>query len=177
MVNLSSGTFAPAELTVPDRGRDRLRRSLTQAERQLVAHVVADGGIARWRDEACRQLWIARCSFDRSSRLARSQAARLVVALADRPVRDSVRDALESSQDRAWPAFWLYVSRRALPPYRAEPLFLLAWSAWRLQQSGLARTATARAMAEDPTHRGAALLAALLGRDPAQELRCWTMRP
>jgi Domain of unknown function (DUF4192) len=162
---------AVTALAAPVHGRDRLQLALVRAERQLVARVVADGGITRWRQESCRQVEVARRAFDRSGRLARSQAARLVVALADRPVRDACWLAIDSGPDASWAGLWLHLSRRALSPYRPEPLFLLAWSAWRLQQPGLARAAAACALVEDPGHRGAALLNDLLRRGPAPAQR------
>jgi Domain of unknown function (DUF4192) len=159
----------PPEFGPPISGRDRLRRTLAHAERNLVARVVADGGIAEWRQENRRRVGCARRTFARSGRLARSEAARLLVALADRPMRDSCWLAVDSDPDAVWPALWLHLSRRALPPYRAEPLFLLAWSAWRAGQPSLARAAAARSIAEDPDHRGAALLLALLHRGPVPD--------
>jgi hypothetical protein len=84
------------------------------------------------------------------------------VALADQPTRDRCWHAIEAQSDPGWPTFWLHVSRRALPPYRAEPLFLLAWSAWRRGDVRLARAATGEALTEDPAHRAAAMLLAMM---------------
>lgn len=87
---------------------------------------------------------------------------------------------VESRADTRWPAFWVYLSRRALPPYRAEPLFLLAWSAWRLGDVRLARTTADEVLRRDPEHRGAAMLVALLrlgiqpGRLPSLAVRSVT---
>jgi hypothetical protein len=166
---MATAVDIPPELGTPIAGRDRLRRALTHAERQLVARVVADGGIAQWRQESHRQLGRARRFFARSGRLARSDAARLLVALADSPVRDSCWLAVDAGPDATWPAFWLYLSGRALPPYRSEPLFLLAWSAWRLRQPTLARAAASRTVAENPKHRGAVLLLTMLEGGPGPE--------
>ena len=101
-------------------------------------------------------------TFARHGRLSRRVVADLVVALADQPTRDRRWWVVESGDDADWTAFWLHLSRRALPPYRAEPLFLLAWSAWRLGDIRLARTAADDVLAEDPGNRAAAMLLALL---------------
>jgi hypothetical protein len=148
---------------VPAKGHRRTRQALQHAELRFVARVVADGGIGLWRAEAESRLEAARVSFSRDGRLARSAAADLVVALADQQTRDRCWRAVESQPDPAWPAFWLHLSHRALPPYRAEPKFLLAWSAWRLDDGRVARAAGGAALMEDPQHRAAAMLLAMLG--------------
>jgi Domain of unknown function (DUF4192) len=147
---------------VPTRGRRRAQQALEDAELRFVARVVADGDIGPWRAAAEPRLRAARESFARYGRLARGVGATLVVALADQPTRDRCWRAIESQPDPGWPDFWLHVSRRALPPYRAEPLFLLAWSAWRLDDVRLARAAAGEALTEDPGHRAAAMLLAML---------------
>jgi hypothetical protein len=140
----------------------RTRRALDEAELQLVTRVVADGGIGPWRTAADERFRTALTSFARHGRLSRRVAAGLVVALADQQTRNRCWRVVDSRNDADWPAFWLHLSRRALPPYRAEPLFLLAWSAWRLGDIRLARTAADDVLAEDPGHRAAAMLLALL---------------
>jgi hypothetical protein len=56
----------------------------------------------------------------------------------------------------------MQLSRQALPPYGSEPLFLLAWSAWRRGDVRLAHSAAEAALAQDPGHRAAVMLLALL---------------
>ena len=140
----------------------RTRRALDEAELQFVARVVADGGIGPWRTAADERFRTALTSFARHGRLSRRVAAGLVVALADQQTRNRCWRVVDSRNDADWPAFWLHLSRRALPPYRAEPLFLLARSAWRLGDIRLARTTADDVLAEDPGHRAAAMLLALL---------------
>lgn len=140
----------------------RTRRALEEAERRFVAQVVADGGIDRWRATADQRLRMALDAFTRRSRLSRRVAADLLVALVDEPTRDQCWQVVESRADVDWRPFSLHLSRRALPPYRTEPLFLLAWSAWRLGDVRLARAAADDVLALDPGHRAAALLRALL---------------
>jgi Domain of unknown function (DUF4192) len=140
----------------------RSRRALEEAERQFVARVVADGGIGPWRAAADSRFATALATFARHGRLSRHVAASLVVALADEPTRDRCWRLVESRVQADWPAFWLHLTRRALPPYRAEPLFLLAWSAWRFGELRLARAAADDVLEEDPEHGAGALLRALL---------------
>jgi hypothetical protein len=155
----------------------RTRRALDEAELQFVARVVADGGIGPWRTAADQRFRTALTTFARHGRLSRRVVADLVVALADQPTRDRRWWVVESGDDADWTAFWLHLSRRALPPYRAEPLFLLAWSAWRLGDVGLARAAANAVLTQDPGHRAAAMLLALLwlgvqpGRLPSLAVR------
>ena len=140
----------------------RTRRALDEAELQFVARVVADGGIGPWRTAADQRFRTALTTFARHGRLSRRVAAGLVVALADQPTRDRCWRVVESRNDAEWPAFWRQLSRRALPPYRAEPLFLLGWSAWRRGDVRLARNAADEVLRQDPGHRAAAMLLALL---------------
>jgi hypothetical protein len=154
-----------------------MRGALDEAESQFVARVAVDGGIGPWRAAADRRFRTAETTFARHGRLSRRVAAGLVVALADPPTRDRCWLAVESRNDTDWPAFWLHLSRRALPPYRGEPLFLLAWSAWRLGDDRRARAAADQVLMHDPGHRAAAMLVALLwlgvdpGRVPALAVR------
>jgi hypothetical protein len=129
---------------------------------RLVSQVVADGGIGPWREATDLLFRTAWTTYGRQDRLSRTLIASLAVALADQPTRDRCWRAVESQPDRAWPAFWRHLSGRVLAPYRAEPLFLLAWSAWRLGEHRVARAAVIEALAEDPGHRAAALLLTLL---------------
>lgn len=147
---------------VPTGGRRRSQLALEHAELRFVARIVADGGIGPWRAAAESRLATARASFIRQGRLARGVAADLAVALSDQPTRDGCWRVIEAQPDPTWPAFWLRLSGRALPPYRAEPLFLLAWSAWRLDDLRLAKSAAVGALTEDPGHRAAAMLLAML---------------
>jgi hypothetical protein len=146
----------------PTNGRRRTQQALERAELAFVARVVSDGGVGAWRAAVGPRLRVAHAAFSRRGRLARGVAAGLVVALADQPTRDRCWRAVESQPDSTWSAFWLHLSRRALAPYRAEPMFLLAWSAWRLDDVRLARAAAAEALTEEPGHRAAAMLLAML---------------
>jgi hypothetical protein len=139
-----------------------MRRAFEDAELQLVVRVVADGGIGPWRAVSDSRLRTALATFAPRGRLSRRVAAGLIVALADQQTRDRCWRVVESRIDADWPAFWLHLTRRALPPYRCEPLLLLAWSAWRSGEVRLARAAADDVLRADPGHRAAAMLRALL---------------
>ncbi|MFL6127864.1 MAG: DUF4192 family protein [Mycobacteriales bacterium] len=173
----------------PGAGRvDRLRRALDRAERDFVADVVADGGIDCWRRRLEGRFRAARDALSgpgipagpRAPGTAAGRAgpggpgvswaesAALVVALADRAVRDRVWRQLDADPDRRWLLLWRHLARRALPPYRTEPLFLLAWTAWRLGDPATVRAALGCARVQDPGHRASVLLNRMLtaGTDP-----------
>jgi hypothetical protein len=133
-----------------------------RAELQFVMRVVSDGGIRPWRALTELRFAAARRAFARQGRLSRGETATLLVALIDLPTRDRCWLQVESHPDPGWPAFWRYLSRRAPRPYRVEPLFLLAWSAWRLGELPVALAAAEATAAEDPHHRGAVMLRSLL---------------
>jgi hypothetical protein len=164
----SAGRDSAVDLAVPTGGRPRTRQALEQAEVLFTTRVAQDGGIGPWRRLTEARFLTARHAFGRRGRLSRGDTAALVVALIDESIRDRCWVQVESDRDVAWISFWLYLARRALPPYRAEPLFLLAWSAWRLREPELARSAVNAALVEAPGHRAAAMLKALLrdGVDP-----------
>jgi Domain of unknown function (DUF4192) len=149
----------------------RTRKALEVAERRFVAQVVAERGIGQWRAAAEQRLETALDAFTRRSGLSRRVAADLIVALVDRPTRDRWVQVVESRTDVDWREFWRYLSRRSLRPYRTEPLFLLAWSAWRVRDVRLASAAAEDVLALDPGHRAAALLLASLWLDvePARQ--------
>jgi uncharacterized protein DUF4192 len=161
--------FGAADLAVPVSRRFRVARALEQAETLFVARVADDGGIAPWRRLTEAHFLEARRTLARTGRLSRADTAALVVALVDVVIRDRCWVQVESDRDPLWTVFWLHLVRRALPPYRAEPLFLLAWSAWRSGDTGLARCAVEASLVEAPGHVAVGMLATLLrtGVDPS----------
>lgn len=154
---------------VPLGRRVRLSRALEQAETLFVARVAQDGGIDPWRRLTEARFLHARRRLARAGRLSSADSAALIVALVDVVMRDRCWLQVESDRDPVWTGIWLHLARRALPPYRAEPLFLLAWSAWRSGDPGLARRAVDAALIEEPGHVAATMLATLLrtGADPS----------
>lgn len=156
------------DLTVPNGRKARVRLLTERAEVLFVREVVRDGGIGPWRQRAAARLEAARDGYA-AGKLARTEAAALVVALVDRTARDVAARLVAEDPDPAWADLWLHLARHALPPFRAEPLFLLGWTAWNLGDRPLAVHVIAEVRRQEPAHRPAALLAALLaaGGDPA----------
>lgn len=142
----------------------RLRAGLNRAEQRFVAEVVRDGGIRPWRQRALSRLSAARDS-SRAGRLSRGETASLVVALTDRPTRDRFWERIERDGAEVWLPLLRHLVRHALPPYRVECLFLLAWSLWRQGSASLAVTVVEAVLAEDPLHRAGGMLATLLRAD------------
>lgn len=142
-------------------GVDRLRRALERAEIDFVAAVVADGGIEPWRRRVEGRFRAARDALGRSG-VSRAESAALAVALVDGPVRDRCCRLVDTDPDHRWLALWRHLADRTLPPYRTEPLFLLAWTAWRRGDVAAARSAAGRAQLQEPGHKPSALLAAVL---------------
>lgn len=157
------------DLAVPNGRKARVQRQLERAEVLLVGQVVRDGGMSVWRRQAEERVRAARLSCARG-RLAGTESVALVVALLDRSVRDQCWLLVEEDPDPEWVALYADLARHALPPFRAEPLFLLAWAAWRLGDVPLATRAVEAARAEEPEHNAAAMLAGILaiGLPPAE---------
>jgi len=135
--------------------------ALERAELSFVTQVVRDGGIGPWREALTDRFRGARGAAA-ESRLSRTDTAALVVALADRLVRDRCWLQVEEDRHPEWVGLWRHLAGHALPPYRAEPMFLLAWSAWRTGDAALARAAVTAVRAADGSHHPAAMLDAML---------------
>lgn len=149
------------DLAVPNRRKARVQRQLERAEVLLVGQVVREGGMTTWRGQAEERFRVARRTSARG-RIARTEAVALVVALLDLPVRDQCWLLVEEDPDPEWVTLWTHLVQHALPPFRAEPLFLLAWSAWRLGDVSLAVRAVEAARVEEPEHGAAAMLSGIL---------------
>jgi len=157
------------DLVPPAPAADRLRRELDRAEQRFVARVAGAGGIAAWRADMAGAFAAARPAPPAS----RARSAGLVVALLDGVVRDRCWLAVEQGDPvdlPGWTDLWRHLARHALRPYRAEPLFLLAWTLWRSGDRVTAGLVTAMVGREDPTHRAGGMLAEVvrLRLDPAR---------
>jgi hypothetical protein len=161
----AAGDPSRLSLAVPGGRRVRLRRALERAEMTFAARIAEDGGIVPWRRLIEVRFLAARETFARRDRLSRTDTAALVLALTDEPTRDRCWVQVEANRDPAWIGFWLYLARRSLPPYRAEPLFLLAWTAFRLRDAELARAAVDDTLIEEPRHTAASMLQQLVQSD------------
>lgn len=164
---LADPAAVAADLAPPSGAASRLRRHLERAETRFVAQVADQGGIGPWRQGVDARFETA---GDRlaTSRVSRAETAALVVALADRAVRDRCWERVESGADERWLSLWRHLARHAVAPYRVEPLFLFGWTAWRRGDGISARVAVECALQEDPEHRATGMLAELLraGIDP-----------
>jgi hypothetical protein len=152
--------LAALGLAAPAAAR-RLSADLNRAEQRLVVEVVRSGGIGPWRRAAQSRFLAARTAV-RARRLSRAETAGLVVALVDLPTRDRCWQRVERDGPHEWVALWQHLVRHALPPFRAEALFLLAWSQWRRGDVSSARAAADVLLAEDPTHRAGGMVALML---------------
>jgi hypothetical protein len=164
---LTDPAAVAADLAPPSGAAPRLRRHLERAETRFVAQVADQGGIGPWREDVDARFETASDRLARS-RVSRAETAALVVALADRAVRDRCWEWVESGAHEPWLSLWRHLARHAIAPYRVEPLFLFAWTAWRRGDGISARVAVGCALQEDPEHRASGMLAELLrsGIDP-----------
>lgn len=166
----SAGASVAADIpSPPSQAAGWIAQLLARAERDFVAQVVKDGGIGPWRRGVGSRLHSARDAAV-EQRLSRSETAALVVALLDIPVRDRCWLLVEADRDERWSVLWRHLARNAVSPFRAEPLFLLGWSAWRRGDAASTRAMTAAVLTEDPTHGAARMLLHMLqvGTDPTR---------
>jgi Domain of unknown function (DUF4192) len=177
--NALQARLAPAEGSA----RASMERALAAAEAAFVQAAASDG-IPVWR--AAMQSRIERAltctlAVDRGpgpSALTHSgppaltdeEAAEILVALSDTAVRDTWWLKAEDSGSGDCLALWSGLVQRAVPPYDAAPLFLLAWTAWRHGDGALARMAAERALSSDPDYQAASLL--LDAMDLSVDPRC-----
>jgi hypothetical protein len=163
-----------------------MQRAVRYAEAALVLAAARHGGVPAWRAGT-------RERFRRAIRRARSaggldgpspgwltdhDVARLLVGLADLGARDACwRDLDLRCSAEGFAVCWQLV-RRSVPPYRAAPLFLLGWAAWRRGDGALARIAAGQALEAQPDYDAARLLLVVLdhGLDP-DELPRLAIRP
>jgi Domain of unknown function (DUF4192) len=165
-------TLAPATAGVTA----SMAKALERAEAALVLVAERREGMPAWR-AATRE------RFRRAVRRARGASqldgpgpgwltdqdvARLLVGLADIGGRDACwRDLDLRCSPEGFAVCW-QLARRSVPPYRAAPLFLLGWAAWRRGDGALARIAALEALDAEPGYDAARLLLVVLdhGIDP-----------
>jgi len=143
--------------------RARVEQALAAAEAAFVKAAAADG-VAAWRAAMCRTVervierTLAREVGSEQPPCTDEQSAELLVALSDLAVRDDCWRRMERGGQEDGLALWSHLVHRAVPPYDAAPLFLLAWTAWRRGDGVLARMAAERALVSDANYRAASLL-------------------
>lgn len=156
------GTLAAQLDPVPEPEQARLAPLLEQEEHEVVAAVLAAGSQRRERSVKRAIFAAARASDEpRWSGLDDLEVARFGVALSGERVRDAVWFAIDEDRLDGQP-LWRALATRLPPPYRAGPLLLLGWWAWRHGDGALARIAAERALAADPEFTSADLLTAAL---------------
>jgi hypothetical protein len=154
--------------------RASMERALAKAEEAFVETVVAAGGTEAWRTAMGGRIqhiadrMLGADGGPGSALLTDEESAEILVALSDAPIRDACWRRVERGRSGDHLALWSQLVRRALPPYDAAPLFLLAWVAWRRGDGALARIAAERALLSDADYRAAQLLLDVLnsGIDP-----------
>lgn len=146
--------------------------AVATAERELV-EAGESRSVRRWRAGVLTQL---RGALERASKgevpwIADDTAARILVGLADRVLRDHAWMWFESDPGGRWAAaeqLWRQMARRAPEEYRGAPLFLYAWACWRGGDGVRARIAVERSLSYDSNYPAALLLEEALhrGMDP-----------
>lgn len=163
----------------PAAGSAALAGAVQRAEAALVLAAARRNGMSAWRAGT-------RARFRRAVRrahgggdrpdgpapgwLADPDVARLLIGLADTGARDACwRDLDRRCSAAAFAVCW-QLARRSVPPYRAAPLFLLGWAAWRRGDGVLARIAALQALDADADYDAARLLLVVLdhGIDPGE---------
>ncbi|GAA3742035.1 hypothetical protein GCM10022225_26990 [Plantactinospora mayteni] len=142
--------FAPVEGDARERMRHATDAAVNRLETLVEAgdDAVHEAGAAAVRD-ALRK-------HDGGEYLSDDEMAWLTLLLADTSVRDLAME-LSQRHDRHV-TFWAEVTRRAEPPLVPAPATLLAVTAWRCGDGGLAAMAAERALQADPTYSLADLL-------------------
>jgi Domain of unknown function (DUF4192) len=153
--------------------RAEMECALAEAEAAFIRAAASTGGVPAWRATMRRRVQSA---IDRtvSSRpgsrpvTTTDEAAELLVGLSDPAIRDHCWLGVERGASGDGLALWAELVRRAIPPYDAPPLFLLAWAAWRRGDGVLARMAAERALRSDRAYVAAHLLLEAIdaGLDP-----------
>lgn len=90
------------------------------------------------------------------------QMARLLVALANLPVRDDAWARMDPGERESHLTLWADLTRRATGPWLPAPACLLAFTAWQSGDGTLANLALARALEADPAYSMALLLRDIL---------------
>lgn len=152
----------------------QMRVALHAAARAAATSRRCRGERTPFRAESVRLLTVA---VDDEPVLSDEAAARLIVGLADLAVRDACCEWAQTPRNDPARRLWTQLARRAVRPFDAVPLCLLAWFAYLDGEATLASMAVQRCLESDGGHPLALLLAEALhsGVDPAELRR--SVRP
>ena len=171
---------ALASLVAPVEGA--AAQSMRRATRKVEAHVLQLAGQARATagyptvqhpvvptDWSTVQEAIARYRQGGHT-VTYAEAARLLVCLRDKWVRDDALCRMEADYRQADLRLWLDLTRLARPGSVGAPATLLAFVAWQSGNGTLANVALDRALTDDPDYQLAHLLRRILdsGMDPSK---------
>jgi hypothetical protein len=137
--------------------------AVTRATNQVTTFLAAEDGLISPRDALrSESAAIIKRVRDSGELPAIAQTVRLAAALSDPKTRyQALADVDEHGADEAM-RLWLWVTRRSLPPYRAEAAALLGYAAWRSGNGVMAGEAARRAVADDSRCQLAMMLARIL---------------
>jgi hypothetical protein len=140
--------------------RAAMDKAILRAEEEWITRLLNGGSLGAWRNEVeqLHSAVVGRWSGGDQT-LQDDEAARLIVGLSDRRVRDRCIAVVDSPARSAASAMWAELVRRAAPQDVAPPATLLAWAAWQDGDGALANIALDRALVSDPTYELARLLA------------------
>lgn len=143
-----------------------MRVALRGAARAAAGRSADPGERTRMQGESVRLL---REAVDDEPVLSDEAAARLIVGLADLSVRDACCAWAQTPRNDPARRLWTSLARRAVRPFDAVPLAVLAWFAYLDGEATLASMAVRRCLDSDGDYSLALLLAEALGSgvDPA----------
>jgi len=139
--------------------RAAMDQATARVEEEWIDRLLGGGTLMAWRDETDglhRRLVDRWAAGDQA--LSDDEAARLVVGLSDKLVRDRCLGVVDSPLRPAARALWAELVRRARPSDVAPPATMLAWAAWQDGDGAFANIALDRAVISDPTYALARLL-------------------
>lgn len=142
----------PESISATERALDHVCRELAEASSKGASEAYRE----RIEDFIDRRVsGLAACA---PRCLTHRDAARISVALIDRPLRDRVAGHCLQETASAAESLWIELLRRLPPPLDAAPATLLALSSWARGDGALANVALDRALDSDPGYSLAQLV-------------------
>lgn len=163
-VALGASTVASREQLAagldPQPGAERLEQLISERHDHELAQVLAGRDDSRITAD---KLAIFAASRRTDRVWSDAETARFGVALTGYAVRDAVWMAIDNGRLDAQDLMQ-HLARTLPAPYRAAPLFLFAWKAWRDGNGALAGIAVERVLQANPAYSAAELLQTALAR-------------